>query len=251
MRLFFASRGLFQKKKPQKIPRVFFWTFGTFCGTFGGFGVGGSQTPVGRLLRLFGVSEFWALPCPSFPWSFRKHQGKPQKHQGFLSPGEPLKTLENKQKTPQKTKEFRGEKKTKETKTPRKGRTGYRWSERSQRYRDSNSLPNDGSLAAAPWPSNLAFFGRGKTKQGRPEKTRISLSAEPWKSLKISGKPHRRPQNENKKKQGNRKKQGLEGQGFSGKNGSESVRIVKYNRGSKTLWFPSREPFLVWRGFFG
>ena len=34
-----------------------------------------------------------------------------------------LKTQENKQKTPQKTKEFRSEKKTKETKTPRKGRT--------------------------------------------------------------------------------------------------------------------------------
>ena len=47
-----------------------------------------------------------STPCPSFPWSFPKHQGKPQKHQGFLSPGEPLKTLENKQKTPKKTKEF-------------------------------------------------------------------------------------------------------------------------------------------------
>ena len=32
-------------------------------------------------------------PCPSFPWSFRKHQGKPQKYQGFLSPCEPSKTL--------------------------------------------------------------------------------------------------------------------------------------------------------------
>ena len=38
-------------------------------------------------------------PCPSFPWSFSKHQGRPQKHQGFFSPCEPLKTLENKQKT--------------------------------------------------------------------------------------------------------------------------------------------------------
>ena len=26
-----------------------------------------------------------ALPCPSFPWSFRKYQGKPQKHQGFFN----------------------------------------------------------------------------------------------------------------------------------------------------------------------
>ena len=41
-----------------------------------------------------------ALPCPSFPWSFRKHQRKPQIHQGFFleTPGEPFKTLENKRK---------------------------------------------------------------------------------------------------------------------------------------------------------
>ena len=61
---------------------------------------------------------------PSFPWSFRKDQGKPQKHQGIFSACEPLKTLENKQKTLKKTKEFRSKKNTKETKTPRKRRTG-------------------------------------------------------------------------------------------------------------------------------
>ena len=66
----------------------------------------------------------WPHPCPSFPWSFRKYQGKPQKHQGFFSPCEPLKTLENKEKTLKKTKEFRSKKNTKETKTPRKRRTG-------------------------------------------------------------------------------------------------------------------------------
>ena len=54
----------------------------------------------------------------------RKFQRKPQKHQGFYSPCEPLRTLENKQKTPKKTKEFRSKKNTKETKTPRKRRTG-------------------------------------------------------------------------------------------------------------------------------
>ena len=32
-------------------------------------------------------------PCPSFPWSSRKHQGKPRKHQGFFSPCESSKTL--------------------------------------------------------------------------------------------------------------------------------------------------------------
>ena len=57
-------------------------------------------------------------PCPSFPWSFRKYQGKPQKCQGFFSPCEPSKTLENKQKTLKKTKEFRSKKNTKEAKTP-------------------------------------------------------------------------------------------------------------------------------------
>ena len=37
------------------------------------------------------ISE--SLPCPSFPWSFRKHQGKPPKYQGSVSPCEPSKTL--------------------------------------------------------------------------------------------------------------------------------------------------------------
>ena len=81
------------------------------------------------LVSEFPLSEFQSnsgTPSLSFlfPWSFRKYQGKPQKHQGFLSPCEPLKTLENRQKTPPKTKEFRSKKNTKETKTPRKRRTG-------------------------------------------------------------------------------------------------------------------------------
>ena len=67
-----------------------------------------------------------AIPCPSFPWSFRKYQRKPRKHQGIFWPCEPWKTLENKQKTPQKTKEISSKKNTKETtKTPRKRRTGF------------------------------------------------------------------------------------------------------------------------------
>ena len=57
-------------------------------------------------------------PCPSFPWSFR-----PQKYQGFFSPCEPSKTLQNKQKTLKKTREISRQKNTKETKTPRKRRT--------------------------------------------------------------------------------------------------------------------------------
>ena len=78
-----------------------------------------------RGLQDHGSEEVQTMPCPSLPWSFRKYQGKPQKHQGFFSPCEPLKTLENKQKTPQKTKDFRKKKNTKETQTPRKRRT--RW----------------------------------------------------------------------------------------------------------------------------
>ena len=63
----------------------------------------------------------------SFPWSFRKYQGKPQKHQRFFSPYEPLETLENKQKAPKKTKDFRNKTNTKETQTSRKRRTGPKW----------------------------------------------------------------------------------------------------------------------------
>ena len=48
------------------------------------------------------------IPCPSLPWSFRKHQGKLQKHQGFLKP---CKTSRKHSKRPRK---FPG------TKTPRK-----------------------------------------------------------------------------------------------------------------------------------
>ena len=73
-------------------------------------------------------SHFWVTfsSCPSFPWSLRKYQGKPQKQQGFSSPREPLKILENKQKPLKKTKENPSKKNTKETKTPRKRRTGRR-----------------------------------------------------------------------------------------------------------------------------
>ena len=56
-------------------------------------------------------------PCPSFPWSFRKHQGKPQKYHGkdFLA----VRTLKNTVKqteNTQKTKEIPRKKTTKETK---------------------------------------------------------------------------------------------------------------------------------------
>ena len=46
-----------------------------------------------------------APPCPSFPWSFRKHQGKPQKHQGFshrANPWKPCKIGRKHSKTPRK-----------------------------------------------------------------------------------------------------------------------------------------------------
>ena len=45
-------------------------------------------------------------PCPSFPWSFWKYQGKPQKHQGFISPREPLKPWKISRKHPKRPRNF-------------------------------------------------------------------------------------------------------------------------------------------------
>ena len=75
-----------------------------------------------------------AFPCPSFPWSFRKHQGELRKHQGVFWPCEPFKTLANEQKTPQKTKEIPSKKNTKETQRPRKRRTGLVPEKRFSRF---------------------------------------------------------------------------------------------------------------------
>ena len=46
------------------------------------------EQPVLDTARRFQVPDH--QPCPSFPWSFPKCQGKPQKHQGFLSPWKSL-----------------------------------------------------------------------------------------------------------------------------------------------------------------
>ena len=73
----------------------------------------------------------------------------PQEHQGFSSPCEPLKTLENKQKTPQKTKEIPSKKNTKETKTSRKRRTGDFF-----RIFDPNVAPKN----APKFPQLLEWF---------------------------------------------------------------------------------------------
>ena len=99
-----------------------------------------------------GLESFFEArkPCPSFPWSFRKYQGKPQKNQGFSSPCEPLKILENKQKTLKKTKENPSKKNTKETKTSRKRRTG-KFSRRSGRPRFGSVIRfGDGTVQAVP-----------------------------------------------------------------------------------------------------
>ena len=64
-----------------------------------------------------------------------------------------------------------------------------------------------------PWPSNPCFFG--KSKGFFPKKARVSLFAEPLKSLEKEGKTQEKARKIGKrKKQGNRKKQGLEGQGY-------------------------------------
>ena len=39
-------------------------------------------------------------PCPSFPWSLRRYQGKSQKRQGFLSPCDPVKPWKISRKHP-------------------------------------------------------------------------------------------------------------------------------------------------------
>ena len=53
-------------------------------------------------------------PCPSFPWSFRKHQGKPQKHQGFFHCANPQKPCKINRKHSKRPRKFPG------TKTSRK-----------------------------------------------------------------------------------------------------------------------------------
>ena len=67
-------------------------------------------TSLNKEVRVFKVSEtvFGPFPrfrcslhCPSFPWSFRKYQGKPQKRQGFphlANPSNNGKQAENTQK---------------------------------------------------------------------------------------------------------------------------------------------------------
>ena len=109
----------------------------------------------GRLFWLVGAFPILGRPkpWPSFPCSFRKHQGKPQKHQGFFSPCEPLKTLQNKQKTLKNTKETPRKKNTKETKTLRKRRTGKRGFPpnrfaRIAPIRVANRRPSKGSTAS-------------------------------------------------------------------------------------------------------
>ena len=84
-------------------------------------------------LQIYNTFEFWrfkfsvvwvlAWPCPSFPWSFRKYQGKPPKHQGFFSPCEPLKTLKKSRQHSKRPRNFASKKNTKETKKNTKEKT--------------------------------------------------------------------------------------------------------------------------------
>ena len=65
-------------------------------------------------------------PCPSFPCFFWKKARKTTKKQGFFIPTEPLKSLEKKRKTPEKTRNSTQGEKTRNSKKTRKGRTGER-----------------------------------------------------------------------------------------------------------------------------
>ena len=65
-----------------------------------------------------------------------------------------------------------------------------------------------------PDPQTLAFFFFKKKEGKSRKKTRVFLFAEPLKSLEKEGKTHKKARKIGKqKKQVNRKKQGLEGQG--------------------------------------
>ena len=66
----------------------------------------------------------YSRPCPSFPCFLGKSQGKPPKKQGFFIPTEPLKSLEKKGKTLEKTRKSSQGEKTRKSKKTRKGRTG-------------------------------------------------------------------------------------------------------------------------------
>ena len=97
--------------------------------------------------------KFVQSPCPSFPWSFWKHQGKPQKHQGFSSPFKPFKSMENKQKTLKKTKEFRNKN------TPRKQKHHRKDGQGPSNHRISRQLSCSGRLRLRHlwWPKTRAI----------------------------------------------------------------------------------------------
>ena len=63
----------------------------------------------------------------------------------------------------------------------------------------------------SPWPFNPCFLEKSK---GTPKKARVFLFAEPLKSLEKEGKTYQKAREIGKrKKQGNRREQGFEGQG--------------------------------------
>ena len=71
------------------------------------------------------------------------------------------------------------------------------------------------TLFKPPWPSNPCFFFSKKKAREPPKKGRVFLFTEPLKSLEKKGKtPPKARINRKTKKQGNWKKQGLEGQAY-------------------------------------
>ena len=90
------------------VSALFRLRFGSVSGPFGGVGAGSGRGAPVREKNITSLS-FFSLVFPKIP---RKTSKTPR----IFSLCEPLKTLENKQKTSKKTKEFRSRKNTKETK---------------------------------------------------------------------------------------------------------------------------------------
>ena len=110
-------------------------------------------------------SWFWDLPCPSFPCFLGKRQGKPPKKQGFFIPTEPLKSLEKKGKTLNKTKEILAAEENKEFPKNKEGK------DRVQGYRE-NSRKIAGKLLLEIFPEsqtlttlNSRISGTGKLRR--------------------------------------------------------------------------------------
>ena len=105
---------------------------------------------------------FFSLP-------FWKNKENPQKQQGFVLAGEPLKSLENKQKNAQRNNDFLEKKKARKPKTARKRRSGLCLSIRLSSLLSTPDTPAHSSTALGRQHTEvpeLGWFWRRKLPQG-------------------------------------------------------------------------------------